>query len=98
MPCEHFSGGRYPLCMAVQGLMTPSLSDMGTYCAGDHSSQCPLHQQYAARGAKVPLEAAAVLMEAAATEQERRGPLRKSARGAEERAAAEPLPPRRAPK
>jgi hypothetical protein len=98
MPCEYFCGGKYPLCMAVQGLMTPSLADMSTYCASDHSSRCPLYQQYAATQAKVPLEAAAALMEAAAAEQERRGPLRKSSLVAEEPAAAEALPPRRAPK
>jgi hypothetical protein len=61
MPCEYLLGGEYPLCLVVQGLMTPSLAEMQTYCASDHPSQCPLYRQYAAIQGKVPLEAAAML-------------------------------------
>jgi hypothetical protein len=55
MTCEHLLGGQYPLCTVVQGLMTPSLSEMRTYCAGGHPSNCPLYQQYETTQEKVPL-------------------------------------------
>jgi hypothetical protein len=63
MPCHHFLVGKYPLCMAVQGLMTPSLWEIRAYCTSDDSSRCPLYQRYAATEEKVPLDAAAVLLD-----------------------------------
>ena len=62
MACEHFLGGKYPLCTVVQGLMTPSLWEMHTYCTSEHSSTCPLYRQYTASQEKVALEAAVSLI------------------------------------
>jgi hypothetical protein len=64
MACEHFLGGVYPLCLVVHGLMTPALREIRTYCTSDQPSRCPIYQQYAATHDKLPLEAAAALMEA----------------------------------
>jgi hypothetical protein len=61
MSCEHLSLGKPPLCAVVQGLMHPSLSEMGAYCTSDDCVCCALYQQYESRGEKVPLETAAVL-------------------------------------
>ena len=57
MACEHLLGGQYPLCAAVQGLMTPSLSEMRAYCAGGCPFNCPLYQQYETTQEKFPLAA-----------------------------------------
>src|SRR5438105_2321896 len=64
MACEHFLGGVYPLCLVVHGLMTPALREIRTYCTSDQPSRCPIFRQYAATHEKLPLEAAAALMEA----------------------------------
>jgi hypothetical protein len=64
MACEHFLGGVYPLCLVVHGLMTPALREISTYCTSDQPSRCPIYQQHAATKEKLPLEAAAALMEA----------------------------------
>jgi hypothetical protein len=61
MPCEHLRVGKLPLCAAVQGLMHPSLSEMGAYCTSDDSVCCALYRQFESRREKIPLETAAVL-------------------------------------
>lgn len=57
MACKYFLDGQHALCAVVQGLMTPSLSEMYAYCANNDPSRCPLYQRYEATGEKVPLEA-----------------------------------------
>ena len=64
MACEHFFDGAHPLCTVVQGLMSPSLWEMRTYCMSNHPSACPLYQQHAAGREKVPVEMAMVLIDA----------------------------------
>ncbi len=64
MPCEYLVGGKHPLCQAVQGLIAPPLAHMNRYCMGDQASRCPVRQRYAEAYATVPLEAAAVLIDA----------------------------------
>ena len=63
MPCEHFFPGKYPLCLVVRGLMTPSLVEMRAYCLSGQPMRCPLLRQYASTHSKVPLEAAATLLQ-----------------------------------
>ncbi|MBI4516977.1 MAG: hypothetical protein HY699_14305 [Deltaproteobacteria bacterium] len=58
MACEFFSDGKYPLCLAVRGLMTPSLAQMRRCCASEHPEACPFFQSYHDTGEKVPLEVA----------------------------------------
>lgn len=62
MACRHLLGGTHPLCLAVQGLMTPSLWELQAYCATTHPSRCPLYQQHAATQEPVPLDAAVMLL------------------------------------
>jgi len=77
MACEHLLGGRYPLCLVVQGLMTPSLAEMRAYCTTDHSLRCPVYQQHATTQAKVPLDAAVAELSASVGEWLRKTALRK---------------------
>jgi hypothetical protein len=95
MACEYLLGGNYPLCLVVQGLLTPSLSEMRTYCASDHWSQCPLYEQHAATHEKVPLDAATVLLDASAGAVFRKAALRKPSLPVETRTMATPFPHRR---
>lgn len=77
MACEYLLGGNHPLCLLVQGLMSPSLSEMRAYCTSDDPSQCPLHQRHAATQQKVALDAAVVLLGTGAGAMVRHGALRK---------------------
>jgi hypothetical protein len=58
MSCEFFSDGRYPVCRAVQGLMTPSLAQIRSSCGTDGPLRCQIFEHYQATNEKVPLEAA----------------------------------------
>ena len=62
MACGHLLGAKQPLCMAVQGLMTPALGEQRAYCLTDQPTGCPLYQRYAATREKVSLEAAVRLL------------------------------------
>jgi len=88
MTCKYLLHGKYALCGVVQGLMTPSLLETYSYCTSDDPSRCPLYQRYEKTGERVPLEAAAILSEAAGRESGRRTALRKSG----SRVEAEALP------
>ena len=64
MACEYLLAGSHPLCLAVQGLMTPSLWEMCTYCTSDHWSESPLYQEQAATRERVPLGSATEMLSA----------------------------------
>ncbi len=77
MGCEYLIGETHPLCQAVQGLIAPPLAHLNRYCRSD-VSHCPVRQRYAAARATVPLDAAAVLIDAA-TARRATGPTTSSA-------------------
>jgi hypothetical protein len=78
MTCEHLLRGKHALYGVVQGLMAPSLFETYSYCTSDDPSRCPLYQRSQRTRERVPLEVAAILIEAADSESGRRTALRNS--------------------
>jgi hypothetical protein len=95
MACEYLLGGSHPLCLVVQGLMTPSLSEMRAYCTTDYPSRCPLYQQHAATQEDVPLDAAVILLDPTAGTLVRKAALRKPSIPVENATLSGPTAPRR---
>ena len=55
MGCPHLSGVRKRLCAAVQGLVALSGDELDAYCDSGAFRECPVFQELARRGRKVPL-------------------------------------------
>jgi hypothetical protein len=95
MACEYLLDGTHPLCLVVQGLMAPSLSEMRAYCTTDYPFRCPLYQQRAATQEDVPLDAAVMLLGPRAGTLVRKAALRKASLPVENSTSSGPIPPRR---
>ena len=56
MACPHFVENRLCRCMAVRGLLVPSIYERERFCRTDEPERCPTYQAYAAAESPLPQE------------------------------------------